>query len=65
MDTDPALTLDFIFFRVSKDGKEDPSRHVKVISSKMMGDRRNENDPTIRGSDHFPIVSEFEIYPLL
>jgi len=64
MDIDPALTVDFIFYRVGN-GKEDPSRHVKVVSSKRMGDKRDSNDPTIMGSDHFPIVSEFEIYPLL
>lgn len=64
MDTDPALTVDFIFYRVGLDGSVDPSKHIRPTFSKRMAEKHHPKDPTIHGSDHFPIVSDFEIYPL-
>jgi endonuclease/exonuclease/phosphatase (EEP) superfamily protein YafD len=61
MDTDPPMTLDYIFYRVGHGS--DTDTHIKVLGSKRMGDRKDENDPTILGSDHFPIATDFEIYP--
>lgn len=58
MDTDPALTVDFIFFRIGTSGK-----HIKVLSSVRLGEKPHPEDPTIYGSDHYPIVTEFEIFP--
>jgi hypothetical protein len=64
MDTDPPLTVDFIFYRVGTDGSSDPSKHIKPIISKRMAEKHHPQDPTIHGSDHFPIVTDFEIFPL-
>ena len=64
MDRDPPLTVDFIFYRVGKDIQTDPSKHIKPTHSKKMAEKHHPEDPTIHGSDHFPIVTEFEIYPL-
>jgi len=52
MDTDPPETYDFIFYK---------GEGIKVISSKRMGENHEPGDSTLYGSDHFPIVSEFEI----
>ncbi len=63
MDTDPPLTVDFVFYRVGL-GKTESLKHIKPIKSHKMAARCDPNDPTIHGSDHFPIVTEFEIYPI-
>ena len=63
MDRDPPLTVDFIFYRVGKEGI-DPAKHIKPFLSRRMAERHHPEDPTIHGSDHFPIVTDFEIYPL-
>jgi hypothetical protein len=55
MDTDPAETFDFIWFKGSG---------VTVHSSQRMGGRHAPDDATIYGSDHFSLVSEFEISTL-
>ena len=66
MDTDPPLTVDFIFYRVGKTtASKETDQHIKLLSSERMGDKCLPSDPTIYGSDHYPIVSEFEIYPSL
>lgn len=52
MDTDPAACLDFIFYK---------GKGIRPISSVRLGDKPEPKDPTIYGSDHYPIVSEFEI----
>ena len=52
MDTDPPGTLDFIWYR---------GRGVKVLDVQKMGDKHDLKDPTIYGSDHYPLVAEFEI----
>ena len=52
MDTDPPGIFDFIFYR---------GEGIKVINSKRMGENHEPLDKTIYGSDHFAIVSEFEI----
>jgi hypothetical protein len=44
MDTDPPLTVDFIFYRVGK-GEQDPEKHVKVVNSARMGAVADPNDP--------------------
>jgi hypothetical protein len=64
MDTDPPLTVDFIFFRVGHGKVDDAKKHLNVISSQRMGEKESDTDPTIKGSDHFPIVTEFEILPV-
>jgi endonuclease/exonuclease/phosphatase family metal-dependent hydrolase len=64
MDTDPALVCDFIFYRVGKGEYESTDKHIKVVNSMRMGDQPDKNDPTIYGSDHFSIVSQFVILPL-
>jgi hypothetical protein len=65
MDTDPAITVDFIFVRVGKSTtKVNPGHHIKLLESKRMGDKEHPSDPTIKGSDHFSIVSEFDILSL-
>ncbi len=65
MDTDPPLTVDFIFYRVGKGkNKGDLDNHIKILKSTRMGAMKDPNDSTICGSDHFSIVSEFVIHPL-
>lgn len=64
MDTDPAICVDFIFYRVGHGNAKDVFSPIKVVNSTRMGDRHLPTDPTIYGSDHFPIVTEFEIHPL-
>jgi endonuclease/exonuclease/phosphatase (EEP) superfamily protein YafD len=56
MDRDPACCLDYIFYK---------GLGVKAVRSDMMGGKCDQTDPTIYGSDHFPIVTEFEISNLL
>lgn len=53
MDTDPAGTLDFIWFKGDR---------IEVISSERKGEKPDPNDATIYGSDHFALVTEFEIH---
>ena len=64
MDRDPPLTVDFIFYRVGKDIQTDPSKHIRPTNSKRMAEKHHPGDPTIHGSDHFPIITDFEIHPL-
>ena len=33
MDTDPPLTVDFIFYRVGKKDKGDTEKHIKIVKS--------------------------------
>ena len=55
MDTDPEGTFDYIFYK---------GPGASVITSQMLGGRHEANDPTIYGSDHFSLVTEFEISTL-
>lgn len=52
MDTDPAGTFDFIFYKGNLKG-------VRVISCERMGASTEDHDSTIYGSDHFSLVAEF------
>lgn len=40
MDTDPPLTVDFIFFRVGKNFKGDMEKHIKIVKSSRMGEMK-------------------------
>ena len=60
MDTDPPLTVDFIFYRVGK-GVHKKEKHIEVISSQRMGGTVDPKDSTIYGSDHYSVVSNFII----
>jgi hypothetical protein len=50
MDTDPPMTLDYIFFK---------GEGVTVVGCERMGGDADEKDKTIYGSDHFSMVAEF------
>ena len=52
MDTDPACTLDFIFYK---------GEGVVPSSCERRGDKCKEGDDTVYGSDHYPLVTEFTI----
>ena len=54
MDLDPPCTVDYIFYR---DGGAMSSR---LTLAKLMGDSHLPSDHTIYGSDHFPLIAEFE-----
>jgi endonuclease/exonuclease/phosphatase (EEP) superfamily protein YafD len=58
MDTDPPCTVDYIFYRL---GKGMPVDSVQLKYAKVMGDSHDPADHTIYGSDHYPLVAEFEI----
>lgn len=51
MDLDPPASLDFIFYK---------GTGVKVLTCSRMGERHEPSDSTIYGSDHFPLVANFE-----
>ena len=40
MDTDPPLTVDFIFYRVGKTVKSDIEKHIKIVKSSRMGEMK-------------------------
>ena len=61
MDPDPPCTVDYIFYRGGKIKTSPESSRVKLIYSKVMGDKHDPSDHTIYGSDHYPLVAEFEI----
>eukprot|EP00347_Sterkiella_histriomuscorum_P010723 403375169 len=52
MDTDPPGTLDYIFYK---------GRGIQPVTSQVMGQKCDEKDSTIYGSDHMPIVTDFVI----
>ena len=64
MDTDPPLAVDFIFYRVGITAKGDIEKHIKIVKSQRMGEMKAPTDPTLCGSDHFSILSDFVIHPL-
>jgi endonuclease/exonuclease/phosphatase family metal-dependent hydrolase len=55
MDPDPPCTVDYIFYR------EGQGQQVELTYAKLMGDSPDPKDPTIYGSDHFPLIADFEI----
>jgi mRNA deadenylase 3'-5' endonuclease subunit Ccr4 len=58
MDSDPPSTVDYIFYR---EGKGTSSKlAVRLVHAKLMGHSHLPQDHTIFGSDHFPLVAEFE-----
>jgi endonuclease/exonuclease/phosphatase family metal-dependent hydrolase len=59
MDPDPPCTVDYIFY---KDGGCVPNANasVKLTFAKVMGDRHAPEDNTLYGSDHFPLIADFE-----
>lgn len=54
MDTDPPCTVDYIFYR-------EGTSPVRLAFARVMGDEHLAGDHTIYGSDHLPVVAEFEI----
>lgn len=58
MDTDPPCTVDYIFYRPGKGMAPDA---VKLKYAKVMGDAHDPEDHTIYGSDHLPLVAEFDL----
>jgi hypothetical protein len=40
MDTDPPLTVDFIFYRVGKTVKSDIEKQIKIVKSSRMGEMK-------------------------
>jgi len=55
MDIDPPGTLDFIWYK---------GQRITVKGSYRLGDKCDPKDPTIYGSDHYPLITDFEISSL-
>lgn len=64
MDNDPPCTVDYIFYRMGRISNPSVSDtilpRVRLTNAKIMGDRHDPNDLTLYGSDHYPLVAEFE-----
>jgi len=67
-DTDPPCTVDYIFYRPGKQHMESSATsaavelpRISLTYAKLMGDRHDPEDNTLYGSDHYPLVAEFEI----
>ena len=59
MDTDPPCTVDYIFYRSGKSNTATIPQ-VRLTFAKVMGDEHAPGDNTLYGSDHYPLVAEFE-----
>ena len=61
MDPDPPCTVDYIFYRGGGVSTSTGGPIVKLTHAKVMGDSHDPYDHTIYGSDHLPLIADFEI----
>jgi endonuclease/exonuclease/phosphatase family metal-dependent hydrolase len=63
VDEDPPCTVDYIFYRTGRQQSTAPIfiPRVRIIQAKVMGERHDPEDNTLYGSDHYPLMAEFEI----
>jgi hypothetical protein len=72
IDTDPPCTVDYIFYRPGHQNHASSSAtsaglqvpRIRLTMANVMGHSHDPKDSTLYGSDHFPLVAEFEISPL-
>ena len=60
---EPPCTVDYIFYRDGKHTSASNLNHprIRLTNSKVMGDKHEAGDNTLYGSDHYPLVADFEI----
>ena len=59
MDTDPPCTVDYIFYRNGQSGEQVVPR-VRLTMARVMGEKHEIGDDTLYGSDHYPLIADFE-----